>query len=36
MPAARHDCSINLSYTVDASSGVQPGNFFIHSVVAHI
>ena len=35
-PADLHDCSTNLSYMSDTSSVVQSGNFFMHSVVAHM
>ena len=34
MPAALHDCSINLSYTSDTSSGVQSETRSIHRLVA--
>ena len=35
-PAARQDCSINLSYDSDTSWAVQSGNFLIHSFVAQL
>ena len=34
-PAARHDCSIKLSYVSDTSSAVQPSTLAIHCSVAH-
>ena len=35
IPAARHDCSIKLSYASDAFSAVQPSTRAIHWRIAH-